>query len=407
MRWKLFFTRNLNVGKRLVRLHHANAILFLLLTITGFILFSSDFRSAFPGFRVDVKNVHIWIGIISMLPLFFYLPKMTKHLNRLRKRINHRNNLFFVIFILVILIVSGLFLTFHRIFPPVISTFMLFVHDIATWVGVPYLVYHSITRSKWFKKLEKNKNQDFKQPIPVEHGNPLLKRRTFLRKLAGGLIVVVSIPFIGNWLKTYFPSLGNFSNEVKANKFRPLPQPAPKSKPPIGGGRNGEFRYYTVTEMPELTNENWSFTIDGLVDRPNTYKWNEFLKLGRDVQVSDFHCVTGWSVYDVTWEGIPLRRFLENAGVDKKAKYVKFYSADGVYTDTLSIDQATQDGVMVAMLIDGELITNRNGGPVRLIVPKMYAYKSVKWLNRIELIENEHIGFWEQRGYSQNAWVKK
>ncbi len=129
-------------------------------------------------------------------------------------------------------------------------------------------------------------------------------------------------------------------------------------------------------------------------------------KLKRDVQVSDFHCVTGWSVYSATWEGIPLKTLLRQAGVKKEAKYVKFYSADGVYTDTLSLDQAMLEDVMVAVLIDGELITEKNGGPVRLIVPEMYAYKSVKWLNRVEVIDYEHIGYWEKRGYSQEAWVK-
>jgi len=127
--------------------------------------------------------------------------------------------------------------------------------------------------------------------------------------------------------------------------------------------------------------------------------------LNRNVQVSDFHCVTGWSVYSVTWEGLKLKDLLKQAGVKSEAKYAKFYSQDGVYTDTLTIDQAMDDDVMVAMLIDGELIENRNGGPVRLIVPRMYAYKSVKWLNRIELIDHEHTGYWEKRGYDKDAWV--
>jgi DMSO/TMAO reductase YedYZ molybdopterin-dependent catalytic subunit len=185
-----------------------------------------------------------------------------------------------------------------------------------------------------------------------------------------------------------------------------LPDPNAKSAPPIGGGRKGEFRYYTVTEVPKLNNQNWSLAVDGLVDRKKTYNWGQFVQVQRDVQVSDFHCVTGWSVYNCTWEGIPLKKLLSEAGVKKGAKYVKFYSADGVYTDTLTIKQAMMNDVMVAMLIDGQLIDQQNGGPVRLIIPKMYAYKSVKWLNRIELIADEHTGYWEERGYSKNAWVK-
>jgi DMSO/TMAO reductase YedYZ molybdopterin-dependent catalytic subunit len=117
--------------------------------------------------------------------------------------------------------------------------------------------------------------------------------------------------------------------------------------------------------------------------------------------------VTGWSVYHVTYEGIPLSQFLDMAKVKSKARYVKLYSGDGVYTDTLTLEQARLEDVMVAVLMDGQLIPQKLGGPVRLIVPQMYAYKSVKWLKAIELIEEEHVGYWEARGYDTDAWVGK
>jgi sulfoxide reductase catalytic subunit YedY len=132
----------------------------------------------------------------------------------------------------------------------------------------------------------------------------------------------------------------------------------------------------------------------------------KFLKLKRKVQVSDFHCVTGWSVYNNTWEGIPLSELLDKAGVDARAKFVEFYSGDKVYTDTLSLEQARMQDVMVAVLHDGKPIPQELGGPVRLIVPKMYTYKSVKWLQSIELLEKDHTGYWEQRGYDNDAWVR-
>ncbi|RUT29045.1 hypothetical protein EJP77_16640 [Paenibacillus zeisoli] len=190
-----------------------------------------------------------------------------------------------------------------------------------------------------------------------------------------------------------------------ANHFIPKPKPLPASSPPIGGGSKGDFRVYSVTPIRPLTNNTWSFTIDGLVERPVTYNWETFIKLKRKVQISDFHCVTGWSVYKNTWEGLSLKQLLEQAGVKSGATHIKFYSADGVYTDSLTLEQARMDDVMVAMLHDGILIPSELGGPVRLIVPKMYAYKSVKWLNRIELIDMDHVGYWEQRGYSKDAWV--
>lgn len=113
------------------------------------------------------------------------------------------------------------------------------------------------------------------------------------------------------------------------NRMVPAPQPHFSSNPPIGGGAEGHFRVYTVTPIPSFSNENWSFHIDGLVEHAQTWNWEQFVKLQRTVQVSDFHCVTGWSVYKNTWEGIPLKHFLAQAKVQPEAHSVKFYSADG------------------------------------------------------------------------------
>ncbi|RBP83986.1 molybdopterin-dependent oxidoreductase-like protein [Cytobacillus firmus] len=407
MNLKILFQRNLHFGKKLIQLHHYNAILFFLLSMTGLLLFSSAFRSTFPSIRVLMKDLHIWIGVIICIPLLVYIPEMKKHVKTLSKKKNNRVNLRFILSILILLIISGFLLTFHRVTPPIVSSWALLIHDVATWIGLPYVIYHSMTRSKWFKKLEMriNKVEIKEEPMLIEDGNPIYKRRTFLRSLSGSIIVSMFLPVIARWFQPNFVSYSEKSSGLNRNQFSPIPSPNAKSVPPIGGGRKGEFRYYTITEIPKLNDENWSFTIDGLVEKKSTYKWNQFVHLERDVQVSDFHCVTGWSVYSVTWEGIPLRTLLKQAGIKKEAKYVKFYSADGVYTSTLSLDHAMIDDVMVAVLIDGEQITEKNGGPVRLIVPKMYAYKSVKWLNRIELIDYEHIGYWEKRGYSQDAWV--
>ena len=408
MNVRLFFQRKLNFGKRLIRLHHSNAILFLVVSITGFMLFSSSFRSIIPSVRVWIRDLHIWIGVILCLPLIFYLPKMKKHLRTLQKKEKNRRNLYRIFTILLLLIVSGFLLTFHRQFPPYISSLSLFVHDITTWMGVPYAIYHSITRSIWFNRIGKGKQPEniLQKPFIIDDLNPIYKRRTFLKVLSGSLIAITFLPGFTKWIKSYLPAKVK-TGITGGNQLTPLPEPSPNSSPPIGGGKRGEFRYFTVTEVPYLTNENWDFTIDGLVETKKQFHWSEFVQLQRDVQVSDFHCVSGWSVNNITWEGIPLKKLLENAGIKKEAKYVKFHSADGVYTDTLSIKQAIEEDIMVAMLLDGKLIDHQNGGPVRLIVPKMYAYKSVKWLNRIELIKDKHIGYWEERGYLENAWVGK
>ncbi|MNC43678.1 Sulfoxide reductase catalytic subunit YedY precursor [compost metagenome] len=231
-------------------------------------------------------------------------------------------------------------------------------------------------------------------------------RRGFIKLAVGaGLAITVGPTFV-RWIGKSFQLPGSAEYAANnANTLLPDPVPLADSSPPIGGGAEGNFRVYTVTDIPAFDNSNWSFTINGLVDKTFTWNWEEFVRLQREVQVSDFHCVTGWSVYKNTWEGLPLYKLLDMAGVQNKASTVKFYSGDGVYTDSLTLAQARMEDMMVAVMHDGQPIPNQLGGPVRLITPQMYAYKSVKWLNRIELIEEDHVGYWEQRGYDKDAWV--
>ncbi|UOQ44484.1 hypothetical protein MUN89_00350 [Halobacillus salinarum] len=236
---RVFYTFQKKFGQKLKQIHHWNAILFTLLAITGFILFSTDFRQWFPQVRIWIRDSHIWIGFLSILPLLVYGPKMTKHLKTLRKRKNNRRNLSFVLFLLVGLVVSGLMLSFHRELGPGLSSFALIVHDILTYAGVPYLIYHSITRSQWFKNLEKTRKQKLQEkPMLIEEGNPIMNRRTLLRRGTGATIALVFTPFIYQWLKPYFGSSISSSSTSSTlpltETFSPLPTPLPKSKPPIG-----------------------------------------------------------------------------------------------------------------------------------------------------------------------------
>lgn len=180
--------------------------------------------------------------------------------------------------------------------------------------------------------------------------------------------------------------------------------PVPSSATPAGGGRDGRFRLYTVTDdIPAFKPDQWRFEVTGLVDRHLTFSWRQFINLPRTVMVKDFHCVTGWTVAHVSWEGVKLSELLRRAGVRPEGRFVKFYSADGIYTDALPLDFARQDDILVPFLIDNTPIPVPMGGPARLVVPKMYGYKSVKWLTKIEVIPENHEGFWEVRGYPNDA----
>jgi DMSO/TMAO reductase YedYZ molybdopterin-dependent catalytic subunit len=168
----------------------------------------------------------------------------------------------------------------------------------------------------------------------------------------------------------------------------------------------GGWRYYSVTsDQPDLTTADYRLTLDGLVRRPMSLTWDDLRALPRTQWTRDFQCVTGWRVDDVRWEGVRLRDLLAEAGVDDDAQAVTFYSHDGVYTESLTLDQAMDDEVLVATHLDGDVVSQAHGGPVRLVVVPMYGYKSLKWLSRIELVDAVDPGYWEERGYDVDAYV--
>ena len=119
----------------------------------------------------------------------------------------------------------------------------------------------------------------------------------------------------------------------------------------------------------------------------------------------DFQCVTGWRVSDVAWKGVRLADLLDRAGVQSDAKALQFHSFDGAYSESLTLAQARRDDVLVAYELEGETLSDAHGGPVRLYVAPMYGYKSLKWLDRIELTDEVVPGYWEERGYDVDGWV--
>jgi sulfoxide reductase catalytic subunit YedY len=429
-----------SLGKKLMALHRWNAWLVLLLAVSGIVLSISSIRGDLGAVRVWTKQAHIWLGVLSAIVVLLYLPRMVRHIRQLRGKPEQQWNLGVVLVLLAGWILSGIVLWQFRKLPPQWSNTALIVHDLFTWIGVPYALYHSVTRSRWLKmkrpsavlqrerdaaggRLEKPAAQglassstgtaartwsESPRSVTDKIRDVLYTRRSFIRWSFAGLLLLLVGPKFARWLfggGSGGVDLTKYDPSLDGNRMVPEPKPLPDSIVPIGGGSKGEFRIYSVTPIPAFSSDNWKFTISGMVDRPQSWDWKQFTDLTRTVQVSDFHCVTGWSVYKNTWEGITLSKLLDKAGVQSRAKVVKFYSGDGIYTDTLTLGQAALDDVMVAVLLDGKPIPQDLGGPVRLIVPKMYAYKSVKWLQSIELIDKDHIGYWEARGYDTDAWV--
>jgi DMSO/TMAO reductase YedYZ molybdopterin-dependent catalytic subunit len=157
--------------------------------------------------------------------------------------------------------------------------------------------------------------------------------------------------------------------------------------------------------MPRLDRATYRLRVGGLVERPVSLGLADLRALPRAEQVSDFHCVTGWSVEDVRWTGVRLRHVLERARIRGGAGALAFVSAEKPYVDSLTLEQAFLPDVLLAWDMDGKPLSRPHGGPLRLVVPRMYGYKSVKWVDRILVTREPVEGYWEQRGYDRDAWV--
>ena len=164
------------------------------------------------------------------------------------------------------------------------------------------------------------------------------------------------------------------------------------------------WRIYNVAgRMPSAA--GFRLRVDGLVDRPLDLDLGGVLDLPHREQTNDFACVTGWTVDDVRWRGVGLAGLLEDVGVRAGATHVTFHSRDGVYTDSLALGDAMGPDTLLATGMDGDPLPRRHGGPLRLVVPTMYGYKSVKWVGRVEVTDHEVVGYWEQRGYASDARI--
>ena len=166
------------------------------------------------------------------------------------------------------------------------------------------------------------------------------------------------------------------------------------------------FRIYSISgTYPVIRRSEYRLEVTGLVDRPRTYTIDDLESMPRTTFVKDFHCVTGWSVPTVHWEGVRLSEILDAAGVQKAAVALRFESYDGADTESLTLDQARLPDVIVAYRMLGAPVTTEHGGPVRLYVAPMFGYKSLKWLSAIRVMDEVVPGFWENNGYPLNGWI--
>ena len=166
------------------------------------------------------------------------------------------------------------------------------------------------------------------------------------------------------------------------------------------------WRIYTVSgSMPSFDPATWRLNVGGLVEQELVLSHRELLALPRVTQVSDFHCVTGWTVKDVHWTGVRITDIFAKVKPTPEANGLQFVSAEKPYLDYLTMEQALLHDVMLAYAMNGEPLAREHGAPLRLVIPEMYGYKNVKWLSQINLVPEAQPGYWEYLGYDRDAWV--
>lgn len=171
---------------------------------------------------------------------------------------------------------------------------------------------------------------------------------------------------------------------------------------PPGQTRTDKFPVLSYGPAPRFDPKAWNFRIFGLVEEPVKLSYEQFRALPQSNQVSDFHCVTTWSRLDNTWEGVNVADLMKLVKLAPTARYVVIH-CDGGYTTNLPLDEFLANDVLLAHRHDGRDLTPDHGWPLRLVVPKLYAWKSAKWVRGVEFLDHDQRGFWEVRGYHNHA----
>ncbi|HTX68309.1 MAG TPA: molybdopterin-dependent oxidoreductase [Thermoleophilia bacterium] len=167
----------------------------------------------------------------------------------------------------------------------------------------------------------------------------------------------------------------------------------------------GSFPINSVEAVPNVPADQWVVKVDGLVDTPLTIDRATWSGLQRATETVDFHCVEGWGVDDVRWGGVAPSVLFDLAGVKPEARYAVLHAFGGTYRSSLPLDLMREPQTLLVDSLGGAPLPPRHGGPLRLIVPKQLGYKSVKWVVRVELSAEQVPGYWESRGYPEDAPV--
>jgi DMSO/TMAO reductase YedYZ molybdopterin-dependent catalytic subunit len=194
------------------------------------------------------------------------------------------------------------------------------------------------------------------------------------------------------------------AKERWARKMAGQAQARPRSTDRLPPGQHivQNFPVLDLGVRPDVPLEKWGLKIHGHVENPVTLNWQQFLALPQFKDVSDFHCVTTWSQFDMTWEGVAFFTLAELVKPKPEASHVFFKSYDG-YSTNNPLEACLDDDVLIAHKWNGKKLSVEHGGPARVIIPKRYAWKGAKFIREITFLDRDILGFWEVRGYSNTA----
>jgi DMSO/TMAO reductase YedYZ molybdopterin-dependent catalytic subunit len=242
-----------------------------------------------------------------------------------------------------------------------------------------FLIVH-VAVGVHFKLLQRRVGQELPVEVKMSH-----ERREAIAVLGGAVLALFSALYLRNP-----PRVGTDS-------------PVPGGTLPPGQTEIEQLRVlHTGIGIPEYDPEAWRFEVFGQVDTPLSFTMEEFRALPSVIRESDFHCVTGWTKFGNRWEGVTFSHIKNLAKVRPNAKYATIECLSG-YTTSLSIPELLHQDVVFAYRLDDEELPRQHGGPLRLVVPQKYAYKSAKWVIKVKFTEVQELGYWETRGYSNTA----
>lgn len=367
---------------KLYRLAHLGVIVLLLpLLFSGLALYLPSWHTALIPWLRAILILHIAMAIV-----FFACLAAPFLMKRPRRRLR-LGEWHLSVGMTIAITITGLLIIFVLPLPGGLETLAVPLHGLLSVLLLLFTIRHGYLAQRARAKLA--------GPLDA------MPRRAFLMwGLQGAAGVAVGGLLLGKWYGLW-QIIGPKVQAASSSGSHSISEAVNSAYQP-------GFQYYSVVDSyPKLSLTSYRLTIGGAVENPMRLTFDELKKKFKWVEEEElFQCVTGWSVPHCHWRGIPLVDIVDAVKPKKNVKYVLFKSGDGVYTESLMLDLVKmRSNIMLAADLNGKPLSVRGGFPLRLIVPGMNGYKSIKWLNEVWFSEKDDPGYWEQRGYPEAGWA--